>query len=297
MVLTRELLFIGQRLNELMKNIGQLRDGLELIGEPHDLVDINHPETCVIQRGGIELRTISFGYDERTNAIFSELSLLIRPGEKIGLVGRSGGGKTTITKLILRLMDLRSGKIIIDGQNIANIRQSDLRNTIAYVPQEPILFHRTLAENIGYGDLTAERKKIIEAAKKAHAHEFIIELEHGYDTLVGERGIKLSGGQKQRIAIARAILKPSPILILDEATSALDSESENLIQSALDNAMEHRTTLVIAHRLSTVQKMDRIIVLEKGVIVEDGSHEDLLKKNGAYSELWNHQYGEFLGED
>lgn len=296
MMLTHELLFIGRQLKELMNNISQLREGLEVIGEPHDLIDTKNPQNCVIKHGAITLQNISFAYEEGAKDIFSDLSLVIHPGEKIGLVGRSGGGKTTITKLILRLMDVRNGKILVDDQDISQIKQSDLRKNIAYVPQEPILFHRTLAENIAYGDLTAERNKIISAAKKAHAHEFITEMRDGYDTLVGERGVKLSGGQKQRIAIARAILKPSPILILDEATSALDSESEKLIQSALDNAMANRTTLVIAHRLSTVQKMDRIIVLEKGTIVEQGSHEDLLKKNGAYAELWNHQYEDFLGE-
>lgn len=293
--ITRELLFIGHQLNNFMKNIGQLREGLEIIGESHDLLDPENPEICHIKAGKIEFKDLTFGYSDGNKPVFQALNLTIQPGEKIGFVGRSGGGKTTITKLILRLMDPQRGVIEIDGQNIASIKQSDLREQIAYVPQEPILFHRSLAENIGYGDLDADQSALIEASKKAHAHEFIVDLAQGYDTLVGERGVKLSGGQKQRIAIARAILKPSPILILDEATSALDSESENLIQAALDNAMSNRTTIVIAHRLSTVQKMDRIIVLEKGKIIEMGSHEKLLQKNGAYAELWSHQYGEFLG--
>jgi ATP-binding cassette subfamily B protein len=193
-------------------------------------------------------------------------------------------------------MDIDDGEILIDGQNIAKLAQDDLRSSITYVPQEPLLFHRTLAENISYGKPSATEKEIINAAKMAHAHDFIKELRDKYDTLVGERGIKLSGGQRQRIAIARAMLKDAPILVLDEATSALDSESEKLIQQALWKLMEGRTAIVIAHRLSTIQKMDRIVVLEDGEIAEQGTHKDLLERKGVYATLWAHQSGGFIEE-
>jgi ATP-binding cassette subfamily B protein len=241
---------------------------------------------------------VGFAYPEnQTRPLFKDLSLKIKPGEKVGLVGPSGGGKTTITRLLLRFMDIQDGLITIDGQDITTIKQADLRSRIAYVSQEPILFHRTLAENIGYGDLVAEQKVIEGVAKMANAHDFIAKLPKGYDTLVGERGVKLSGGQRQRVAIARAMLKNAPILVLDEATSALDSESEVLIQDALWKLMEGRTAIVIAHRLSTIQRMDRIIVLEDGKIVEEGSHKDLLRANGTYAKLWAHQSGGFIDDD
>jgi ATP-binding cassette subfamily B protein len=220
--------------------------------------------------------------------------LRIKPGEKVGLVGPSGGGKTSLTGLLMRFMDVQEGKILIDGQDIANIRQADLRQRISYVPQEPLLFHRSLRENIRYGQLDASDKVIEGVAKLAHAHEFITQLPQGYNTLVGERGVKLSGGQRQRVAIARALLKNAPILVLDEATSALDSESELLIQDALWKLMENRTAIVIAHRLSTIQKMDRILVLEDGEIVEEGSHKELLSIDGTYARLWAHQSGGFI---
>lgn len=226
---------------------------------------------------------------------FSTDSIYQSPGEKIGLVGPSGGGKTTITKLLLRFMDISKGSISIDGQDIRKITQSDLRRFISYVPQEPLLFHRTIAENIAYGTHNATREMIQKAAKGAHAEEFIQSLSDGYETLVGERGVKLSGGQKQRIAIARAMIKDAPILVLDEATSALDSESEVLIQDALWKLMKDRTAIVIAHRLSTIQHLDRIIVLDKGKIAEEGTHKDLVKKkNGLYARLWSHQSGGFI---
>jgi ATP-binding cassette subfamily B protein len=211
-------------------------------------------------------------------------------------VGPSGGGKTTLSSLLLRFMDVNEGEICIDGQNITHITQADLRQNIAYVPQEPMLFHRTIRDNIRYGEIEAGSQAVEAVAKMAHAHEFISNLSHGYDTLVGERGIKLSGGQRQRVAIARAMLKNAPILILDEATSALDSESEVLIQDALWKLMEGRTAIVIAHRLSTIQKMDRIVVLDNGKIVEQGTHHELLAHKGLYAKLWAHQSGGFIEE-
>jgi ATP-binding cassette subfamily B protein len=237
---------------------------------------------------------VTFTHSGSDEAIFDNFTLHIADGEKIGLVGHSGAGKTTFTRLLLRFSDINSGVIEIDGQNIAHITQQDLHESIAYVPQEPLLFHRTIRENIAYGKPHASQAAITTAAKRAHADDFINELPHRYDTLVGERGVKLSGGQRQRVAIARAMLKDAPILLLDEATSALDSESEVLIQDALWKLMEGRTAIVIAHRLSTIQKMDRIIVLEQGTISEQGSHVQLLKNNGTYAKLWAHQSGGFM---
>ncbi|HPD99403.1 MAG TPA: ATP-binding cassette domain-containing protein, partial [Candidatus Saccharibacteria bacterium] len=226
--------------------------------------------------------------------LFTDFNVSMKAGQKVGLVGPSGGGKSTITKLLLRMMDVTSGEISIDGQNITDVAQDELRNVIAYVPQEPILFHRTLKENIAYGHPQATQQQIIAAAKAAHADEFIALLPKGYDTLVGERGVKLSGGQRQRVAIARAMLKNAPILLLDEATSALDSDNEQLIQKALWSLMNNRTAIVIAHRLSTIQKMDRILVIDNGIIIEDGTHETLLQQNGLYASLWAHQSGGFV---
>lgn len=267
---------------------------LDIVPEVQDAAEL---EKSRIMRGEVQFTGVDFAYPENhEQPLFASLSLKIKPGEKVGLVGPSGGGKTTITQLLLRFMDIQGGAITIDGQNITAIRQSDLRSHIAYVSQEPILFHRTLAENIGYGDQAANQAVIEGVAKLANAHEFISRLPQGYETLVGERGVKLSGGQRQRVAIARAMLKNAPILVLDEATSALDSESEVLIQDALWKLMENRTALVIAHRLSTIQKMDRIIVLDNGRVVEQGSHKELLQKDGTYAKLWAHQSGGFIDE-
>jgi ATP-binding cassette subfamily B protein len=215
----------------------------------------------------------------------------------IGLVGYSGGGKSTFVNLIMRLYDVTAGSILIDGHDIRDVTQDSLHEKIGMIPQDPVLFQRSLMENIRYGRIDATDEEVIEAAKKAHAHEFIIGLSRGYDSLVGERGIKLSGGQRQRIAIARAILKNAPILILDEATSQLDSVTEALIQDSLWELMQNKTTIVIAHRLSTLLHMDRILVFEKGNIVEDGSHDDLLLQNKLYKKLWDAQVGGFLGDD
>jgi ATP-binding cassette subfamily B protein len=284
--------------NNALRNYNRaFGDASEMVGllqiEP-EVKDPKDPEKLSIKNGGIEFRDVSFTHSGSNDAIFKNFDLKIKDGEKIGLVGHSGAGKTTITRLILRFSDLDKGQILIDGQDIASISQNDLHESIAYVPQEPLLFHRSIIENITYGDLKASFKDIRSAAKKAHADEFISVLPKGYQTLVGERGVKLSGGQRQRIAIARAMLKSAPVLLLDEATSALDSESEVLIQDALWKLMAGRTTIVIAHRLSTIQKMDRILVLDKGKIVEQGSHSELLKLNGTYAKLWTHQSGGFL---
>lgn len=245
--------------------------------------------------GKIDLVDVHFTYEgDESQPVFSELDLHIPKGQKVGFVGPSGGGKTTLTKLLLRLMDVDAGKILLDGQDISKVTQDSLRSHIAYVPQEPLLFHRTIRENIRYGDLDASDEEVYEAARLAHAAEFIEKLPKGYETLVGERGIKLSGGQKQRVAIARAMLKKAPILVLDEATSALDSKSENLIVKALDALMKDRTTIVIAHRLSTIKKLDRIIVLTDQGVAEDGTHAELLKKRGIYYDLWSHQHDDFM---
>ncbi len=289
--------FSSQILRNFNRSMGDAQKAIATLNTQPQVVDPAHPEQLKIHQGGIEFRDVTFDHQElaeEDSALFESLNITIKPGEKIGLVGHSGGGKTTITKLILRYMDIDSGEILIDGQNIAHVRQDDLRSNITYVPQEPLLFHRSLAENIKYGNTEAIDQEVIKFSKLAHAHEFIEKLPRGYETLVGERGVKLSGGQRQRVAIARAMLKNAPILLLDEATSALDSESEQLIQAALWKLMEGKTALVIAHRLSTIQRMDRIIVLEDGQIIEQGSHKELLRKKGKYAELWAHQSGGFL---
>ena len=244
----------------------------------------------------INFQNVDFKYagDGSGDLFLAGLNLEIKARERVGLVGPSGGGKTTITKLLLRFINLQSGEIAIDNQDISQVTQKSLRQAIAYVPQEPLLFHRSLFENIAYGDETATETEVKQAAKLARAAEFIDKLPHSYQTLVGERGIKLSGGQRQRVAIARAILKKAPILVLDEATSSLDSESEKYIQEGLWELMKGKTALVIAHRLSTIKHLDRIIVLEEGKIVQDGSHDELIKQKGLYAKLWSHQSGEFL---
>lgn len=269
----------------------------ELILDEPEVTDPITPKPFKITEGEIEMRQVNFRYEEDGDSqLFNNFNLKIKPGEKVALVGHSGGGKSTVTRLLMRFMDIDGGEILIDGQNIAEVKQNDLRSKIAYVPQEPAMFHRSLADNIRYGRLNASDAQVRKAAREAHAEEFINQLPKGYTTLVGERGVKLSGGQRQRIAIARAMIKNAPILILDEATSALDSESEVLIQDALWKLMEGRTVIVIAHRLSTIAKMDRIIVLEDGEIAEEGNHKQLLKKGGIYSSLWAHQSGGFIEE-
>ena len=294
---TREL----WNMNGIMRNynriIGNANDMVEILQTPTTLIDKSDSKLKVTN-GEISMDKIIFTHDEgQGDTLFHDFSLEIKPGEKIGLVGASGSGKTTLTKLLLRFADIDSGKITIDGQDISEVTQASLRAKIAYVPQEPLLFHRSVRENIAYGRPDATDAEIEEAAKKAGAYDFIVGLKDGFDTMVGERGIKLSGGQRQRVAIARAILKDAPILVLDEATSALDSESEALIQKSLETLMENRTSIVIAHRLSTIAKLDRIIVLKNGKIVENGSHDELInKKRGVYAKLWARQSGGFIEE-
>lgn len=267
----------------------------ELLLDPPKIVDPIPVKPFKPLDASVRFRAVRYGYPGRP-PLFDKFDLAIGPGEKVGLVGRSGGGKTTLTRLLLRFDDLAAGAIEIGGHNIAHIAQSALRNQIATVPQEPAMFHRTIADNIRFGRPSATDPEVRRAAELAHAEEFITQLPAGYETLVGERGVKLSGGQRQRIAIARAILKDAPILVLDEATSALDSESENHIQAALWTLMRDRTAIVIAHRLSTVRRMDRLIVLEAGHIVEHGRHDQLLAVDGHYAALWQHQSGGFLQE-
>ena len=286
--------FSNSALRNYNRSIGDAREMVQILQIEPEVKDPVKPERVRISKGAIKFDAVNFQHSGSDEAIFESLDLEIAAGEKVGLVGHSGSGKTTLTRMLLRLSDLDSGQILIDGQNIASIKQSDLRKNIAYVPQEPLLFHRTITENISYGLEGATEKEIENAAKNSHAAEFIDKLPNKYETLVGERGVKLSGGQRQRIAIARAMLKNAPILLLDEATSALDSDSEKLIQAALWKLMEKRTAIVIAHRLSTIQRMDRIVVLEDGQIVEQGSHAELLEQGGIYAELWAHQSGGFL---
>lgn len=278
----------------LFENIGQIQEGISAITKIKLSQDEHHKDDLIVKNGEINIKQIDFTYGNEN--IFTGLSLSISPGEKIGLVGHSGAGKTTLTQLLLRIFDATGGEILIDGQNIYNFTRESLREQIAIIPQNTDMFHRSLMENIRYGRLEATDEEVIEAAKKAHAHEFIEKLPLGYNTLVGERGVKLSGGQRQRIAIARAILKNAPILILDEATSALDSESEKAIQDSLKTLMQGKTVIAIAHRLSTIASLDRVIVMDNGKIVEDGSHAELIAKDRHYAMLWSMQSGGFLND-
>ena len=293
--LIQEIWNISSVMRSLYQITGDSEEMLETLAEPILVQDTTRKKLPAVS-GEITINNIDFRHNDGTSNLFTNMSLSIPAGQKVGIVGVSGSGKTTLTKLLLRFVDPTKGTIEIDGKDIAKVTQASLHEAIAYVPQEPLLFHRTIAENISYSKPNATKKEIEQAAKKAHAHDFIKTLSNGYDTLVGERGIKLSGGQRQRVAIARAILKDAPILILDEATSALDSESETLIQVALEKLMKKRTSIVIAHRLSTIAALDRIIVMKDGAVIEDGSHAELIAKNGSYAALWAHQSGGFLEE-
>lgn len=286
---------IGRNMTRFINAIADAQEAIEIFEKPITVANPIHPEPVRIKHGAITFEHVSFAYNSKRK-VFDDLTLYIPAGQRVGLVGHSGAGKTTITKLLLRFSNVTSGRICIDNQDISAITQDDLRRHISYVPQEPILFHRSLRENIAYGKPHATENEIIQASQRAHAHEFIQNLPDGYDTLVGERGIKLSGGERQRVAIARAMLKDAPIVVLDEATSALDSMSERFIQAGFNELMRGRTTLVIAHRLSTIAGLDRIIVFEKGSIAEDGTHEELMRANGVYAELWKQQSAGFIGE-
>ncbi len=282
-------------LRNLFDNIGVVREGISLICRPPEYAATGSEPDLQVGRGKVCLKNISFAYTEK-NIVLDRLDCTIPARQKIGLVGASGAGKSTLVSLLLRFFEPDEGEIHIDGQPISRFSKESLTAHIAVIPQDTSLFHRSLMDNIRYGQPHATDDEVIEAAKKARAHEFISGLPQKYRTLVGERGVKLSGGQRQRIAIARAILKDAPILILDEATSALDSESEKLIQESLKELMEGKTVIAIAHRLSTIAHLDRLIVMDKGQIVEDGTHEDLLKHGGLYARLWHMQSGGFLGE-
>ncbi|OCG13036.1 multidrug ABC transporter ATP-binding protein [Gilliamella sp. wkB292] len=287
----------------LFENIGVVKDGIKTFSATQAVTDKPDATELKVNQGKIEFQHIDFNYDKkRLNAVIENLDLTINPGEKIGLVGRSGAGKSTLINLLLRFYDLQSGKITIDGQDITNVTQESLRAKIGMVTQDTSLLHRSVKENLLYGNNQASEQEMIIAAKKAHADDFIQTLvdakgRTGYNAYVGERGIKLSGGQRQRIAIARVILKNAPILLLDEATSALDSEIEQAIQESLYTLMEGKTVIAIAHRLSTIAAMDRLVVLDQGKIIEQGTHQQLLNKNGLYAQLWKHQSGGFLGDN
>ena len=288
--------FMSHSFSSFSQHLGKLQEGLADIFVPHLIRNSDQAKALKHIKGEVVFDKVSFAYpDNKQDLVLNQLSLHIKPGEKVGLVGESGVGKSTLVSLLLRFIDVDQGRILIDGHDIRLIRQADLRRAIAYVPQEPLLFHRTIRENVCYGNPSATEKQIKQAIKQAEAADFIYQLPQGLETVVGERGVKLSGGQKQRIIIARAILRAAPILILDEATSSLDSKVEQHIQAALDNLMTGKTTIAIAHRLSTLQQMDRILVLDKGRIVEEGAHHDLLARQGHYWQLWEKQY-RWLGD-
>jgi len=285
----------------IFDNVGQVQEGMRTIARPQTLVDAEGATELVADKGEIRFDRVRFHYG-KAGGVIDDLSFVIAPGEKVGLVGRSGAGKSTIVNLLLRFYDVESGHVRIDGQEVARVTQDSLRRQVGMVTQDTSLLHRSVADNILYGRPDASREAMIAAAKRAHAHEFIMGLadgegRRGYETLVGERGVKLSGGQRQRIAIARVLLKNAPILVLDEATSALDSEVEAAIQESLYSLMEGKTVIAIAHRLSTIAAMDRLIVLDRGQIVETGTHRELLARDGLYAGLWRRQSGGFLRED
>ena len=296
--LTSKLFEVGTMIRNIEESFLQSASMTEILLQDSEIIDAKDAKSLDIKEAVIDLKDVTFAYQDSSQheEVFSNLNLRIPAGQRIGLVGPSGGGKSTLTRLLLRFDDINEGTVAIDGQNIHDVTQASLRQSISYVPQEPLLFHRTIIENIAYGKPDATEKEVRAAAKLAYADEFIQKLPQKYETIVGERGVKLSGGQRQRVAIARAILKDAPILILDEATSALDSESEVYIQKALAELMKGRTTLVIAHSLSTIQKLDRIIVLNDGTIEEDGSHTKLIENKKLYAKLWAHQSGGFIEE-
>jgi ATP-binding cassette subfamily B multidrug efflux pump len=290
--------WVAFSVTEIFEEIGVVQEGMLTIAQPLQLTDRTGATPMAVSVGRIDFEDVRFGYGRETG-VLDGFTLHVRPAEKIGLVGRSGAGKSTVLNLLLRFFDLEDGRILIDGQDIARTTQESLRSQISVVTQDTSLLHRSVRDNIRYGRAEASDEEVIAAAKLAHAHEFILALEdwkdrRGYDAHVGERGVKLSGGQRQRIAIARVILKNAPILVLDEATSALDSEVEAAIQASLGTLMAGKTVIAIAHRLSTIAQMDRLIVLDHGRIVEQGTHDELLRHGGHYAALWRRQSGGFI---
>lgn len=292
-VLFERLWDFGRLIRRTYEAFAEAGEMVEILNLPHEVHDAPNASELSVPEGKIEFHDVTFGFHDSRN-VLTHFNLTIKPGEKIALVGPSGAGKSTVVTLLLRFHNLENGAIFIDGQNIAKATQASLRRNIALVPQDPVLFHRTLRENIRYGRLGATDEEVVEAAKKAHCFEFISKLPQGFDTFVGERGIKLSGGERQRVAIARAIVANTPVLILDEATSSLDSEVEALIQDALRNLMHKKTAIVIAHRLSTIMQMDRIIVIDNGHIAEMGTHTELIENDGIYKRLWSLQAERFI---
>ncbi|MDR0319836.1 MAG: ABC transporter ATP-binding protein/permease [Rickettsiales bacterium] len=282
------------KLPDISGDLADVAQAYKSISQPIMITDAPAAKCLNPKKCRIDFNNISFKYDKDGPFVFKNLNLCIMPGEKVGIVGLSGGGKSTLLYLLMRLYDINAGKISIDGKDIRSVRQDSLRGAISFVPQESVLFNRTLSENISYGAIGAKKDDIVAAAKQAGSHEFIMKMENGYDTPVGDRGIKLSGGQRQRVAIARTICKNAPIVVMDEATSALDSKTETLIQNSMKKFLDGKTALVVAHRLSTLRQMDRIIVLDKGKIVEQGTHAELIKQNGIYANLWNLQVDGFI---
>ena len=293
MLVINDIRNLSRRFLEFFEYVGNITDGVSVIIRPHEITDSPGARKLAVTRGEIRFENVHFAYGGGME-VFRGLNLTIRPGERVGLVGFSGSGKSTFVNLTLRLFDIQDGCILIDGQNIRDVTQDSLRQSVSMISQDPMLFHRSLLDNMRYGSLDATDAEVQDAAQRAHAHEFIASLPDGYDSLVGERGVRLSGGQRQRVAIARALLKNAPIFFLDEATSSLDSVTERHIQESIENLMTGRTAIVIAHRLSTIAHLDRIVVFHDGEVVEDGTHSELLARNGHYSRMWSMQAGGFL---
>lgn len=292
--LANQLWGLNRIIRGIYQSFADAKEMVDILSLPYEIMDAKEASKLLVENGEIEFKNVNFDFG-KDNQVIEDLSVKIKPKEKIAVIGHSGAGKTTFVRLIMRMYDIKSGVIEIDSQDISKVTQDSLRENISFVPQDPALFHRTLMDNIRYGRRDATDEEVIEAAKLAHCDDFIDKLPLKYETFVGERGIKLSGGERQRVAIARAILKKAPILIFDEATSSLDSYSESLIQDALENLMKDSTTIVIAHRLSTVKKMDRIIAMQDGKIVEEGTHDELAnKESGLYKKLWDLQVGGFV---